>query len=113
MLFRSYRQQLSKCPTFEQVVAKPEEAALPSPDHVGILYALGESFVHRLLDPSQAERGLSPEVNPKQTAAVAKYFHRAQTQNPACREAVAWFFRVAGAKVPSLAGLPEYKALVH
>jgi hypothetical protein len=109
----SYRQQLSKCPTFEQVVAKPNEAALPSPDHVGILYALGEAFVHRLLDPSLKDRGLSPEVNPKQTAAVAKYFHRAQAENPSCREAVAWFFRVSGAKVPSLAGLPEYKALVH
>jgi hypothetical protein len=109
----AYREQLAKCPTFEQVVAKPEEAALPPVDQVGIPYALGEAFVNRLLDPTAEARGLSPEVNREHTKAVAVYFTRIATTNPAQREAVAWFFRQAGHKVPSLAGLPEYKQFVH
>ena len=108
----AYRQQLSKCPTFEKVIADPAEAPLPPAEQVGILYALGEAYVNRLLDPTAKDRGLSPEVNPKHTEAVAKYFHRAATETPSHREAVAWFFRVAGAKIPSLPGLPAYKAIV-
>lgn len=109
--YTAYRQQLSKCPTFEKVVADPDKAALPTADHVGIPYALGEAFVNRLLDPTAKDRGLSPEINPDHTKAVARYFHRIATEVPAHRESVAWFFRQAGKGIPSLAGLPEYKAL--
>jgi hypothetical protein len=109
----AYRQTLADCPTFEQVVKNPEKAPLPSEDSVGILYALGESFAVRLLDKSREAEGLSPEVNPDHTEAVANYFHRACTENPSAREAVAWWFRTAGAKIPSLAGLAAYKDLVN
>ena len=108
----AYREQLSKCPTYEKVVKSPNTAPLPPSESVGILYALGESYAVRLLDQSRADRGLSPEVNPKETEAVANYFARCATEIPSHREAVAWFFRVAGSKIPSLAGLPAYKAVV-
>jgi hypothetical protein len=106
----AYREQLAKCPTFDKVVADPDKAALPPETQVGIPYALGEAFVNRLLDPTAEQRGLSPEINPDNTKAVAKYFSRLAATHPCHREAVAWFFRQAGRKVPSLAGLPEYKA---
>lgn len=108
----AYREVLSNCPTFEKVVADPAKASLPPVDQAGVLYALGESFAVRLLDAEQGKKGLSPEVNPKHTEAVANYFGRAAKENPACREAVAWWFRVAGAKLPSLAGLKAYKEIV-
>jgi len=108
----AYREVLSQCPTFEKVVKDPASAPTPPADQIGVLYALGESFAVRLLDPEQAKRNLSPEVNPAHTKAVADYFARCATENPACREAVAWWFRVAGAKLPSLAGLDAYKAIV-
>jgi hypothetical protein len=108
----AYRETLADCPTFEQVVRDPAKAKLPPAEQVGILYALGEAFAIRLYDPEQEKRGLSPELNPKHTAAVAEYFARSVTENPASREAVAWWFRVAGAKIPSLPGLPAYKAIV-
>lgn len=108
----AYREVLSNCPTFEKVVKNPETAPLPPEEHIGVLYALGEAFASRLLDPEQEKRGLSPETNPEHTEAVANYFARCATENPACREAVAWWFRVAGAKLPSLAGLDAYKAIV-
>lgn len=106
----AYRQHLAKCPTFEQVVADPRGAKVPSGDFVGIPYALGEAYVSRLLDPTAEQRGLSPEVNPEHTKAVATYFHRIAVEVPTHRESVAWFFRQAGRNIPSLAGLPEYKA---
>lgn len=108
----AYRQVLSKCPTFEKVVKDPAAAPLPPQDQVGILYALGESFAIRLYDAEQQKQGLSPEIDPKHTEAVANYFARCATENPASREAVAWWFRVAGAKIPSLAGLKAYKSIV-
>jgi hypothetical protein len=108
----AYRANLSKCPTFEKVVADPMAATLPPADQVGILYALGEAFAVRLVDQSRTESGLSPEIDPDSTKAVSEYFTRCVKENPACREAVAWWFRVAGAKIPSLAGLPAYKEIV-
>ena len=108
----AYRETLADCPTFEQVIKDPAKAKLPPPEQVGILYALGEAFAIRLFDPEQEKQGLSPELNPKHTAAVAAYFLRNVEENPASREAVAWWFRVAGAKIPSLPGLAAYKAIV-
>jgi len=108
----AYREVLSNCPTFEKVVADPLKAPLPPEDQAGVLYALGESFAVRLLDPEQTKRGLSPELNPAHTESVANYFVRCAKEHPASREAVAWWFRVAGAKIPSLAGLKAYKEIV-
>ena len=109
--YTAFREQLAKCPTFSKVVADPDKAPLPPSDHVGIPYALGESFANQLLDPTAESRGLSPEIDPKQTKAIAKYFLRIATEIPSHREAVAWFFKGAGRSIPSLAGLPEYKAV--
>lgn len=108
--YLAYRATLIDCPTFDQVVKDPAKAKLPPADQVGVLYALGESFLVRLFDPGKAESGckLSPEINPEHTRLVAKYFRRCATENPSCREAVAWWFRLAGEKLPSLCGLEDY-----
>jgi hypothetical protein len=109
--YTAYRTVLANCATFEEVVRDPAKAKLPPADQVGVLYALGEAFLIRLFDSAQTAKNLSPELNPKHTALVAAYFARCVSENPACREAVAWFFRIAGTKLPSLPGLAEYKAI--
>jgi hypothetical protein len=114
--YLAYRTTLLDCPTFDQVVRDPDTAKLPPEEQVGVLYALGESFLSRLYDPNITEGSkdrkgnvLSPEVNPEHTRLVAKYLRRCATVNPACRESVGWWFRIAGQKLPSLCGLDDYR----
>jgi hypothetical protein len=107
--YLAFRKSLAECPTFDQVVKSPSSAKLPPVDQVGVLYALGESFLVRLYDPTKEGTKMSPEVDPENTRLVAQYFRRAATENPSCREAVRWFFSVAGQKLPSLCGLEDYK----
>jgi hypothetical protein len=110
--FQAFRTTLQNCPTFDRVVKDPDTAALPPADQVGVLYALGEAFLVRLYDP-EGKKNLSPEVNPEHTRQVARYFRRCVKEIPTCREACAWWFRLAGEKLPSLCGLDEYKFIVR
>lgn len=117
--YLSYRRTLAECPTFEQVIKNPDTAKLPPAEQVGVLFALGESFLVRLFDASKVDakdrKGniLSPEIDPEHTKLVAQYFRRCATENPACREATGWWYRLAGEKLPSLCGLDDYKWAVH
>jgi len=116
--YQAYRNTLRNCPTFDRIVKDPDTAPLPPADQIGVLYALGESFLVRLYDPEKAEgksknSKLSPEVNPEHTRQVARYFRRCVKEIPTCREAAGWWFRTAGTKLPSLCGLDEYKFIVH
>lgn len=105
--YNAYRATFRNCPTFAQVIKNPKTAPLPPVDAVGVLFALGEAFMSQLFDPGQKDA--KAEVNPSNTQKVATYFKRCATENPSCREAVGWWFRVAGTKLPSLCGLDEYR----
>lgn len=110
----AYRHIMHDCPNFSQVCDDPAAAKIPQLEQVGVIYALGSAFMSLLYDPNvdEKDKALSPEVDPENTACVAQYMARVVETHPTSREAVAWFFRMAGKKLPSLASRPEYKSIV-
>ena len=107
----AFRSMFNECPTFEEVTTAPRKTTtkLIPKDQVGVAYALGEAFMARLYDDNKPEG--SKEIDPALSKAVVQYFSRCVVDIPECKEAVVWWMRKAGAKLPSIVGSQEYQYL--